>query len=162
MSAQTPSLEAIEDFLAQKRIAMVGVSRDPKSFSVALFDELCRRGYDVVPVNPNVPSVKGRRCFARVEDIQPPVMAALLMTSPQVTEKVVADCAKAGIRQIWMYRAGGKGAVSPKAVAFCQERGIEVIPGQCPFMFLPGAGGVHRFHGFVRKITGRFPHRSAA
>jgi predicted CoA-binding protein len=85
------------------------------------------------------------------------------MTSPNATEKVVADCAEAGIRQVWMYRAGGSGAVSPKAVAFCRAKGIEVIPGECPFMFLPGAGGVHRFHGFFRKITGRFPrHHTAA
>jgi uncharacterized protein len=85
------------------------------------------------------------------------------MTSPQATEKVVEDCAEAGIRQIWMYRAGGSGAVSAKAVEYCRAKGIEVIPGECPFMFLPDAGGVHRFHRFLRKITGRFPrHHGAA
>jgi uncharacterized protein len=159
----TSSLEAIQNFLAEKRIAMIGVSRDPKSFSVSLFDELCGRGYQVIPVNPNVPNVKGHRCFARVQDVQPPIAAALLMTSPQATEKVVEDCAEAGIRQIWMYRAGGSGAVSAKAVEYCRAKGIEVIPGECPFMFLPRTGGVHRFHGFLRKITGRFPrHHGAA
>jgi hypothetical protein len=61
-----------------------------------------------------------------------------------------------------MYRAAGKGSVSPKAVAFCRERGMQVVPGECPFMFLPGADGIHRFHGFVREITGRFPHHSDA
>jgi predicted CoA-binding protein len=163
MRTGSASIESIEKFLAQKRIAMIGISRDPKSFSMSLFDELCRRGYDVVPVNPNVSDIKGQRCFARVQDIQPPVTAALLMTSPQVTEQVAVDCADAGIRQIWMYRAGGAGAVSPKAVAFCQGKGMDVIPGECPFMFLPDAAVVHRFHGFFRKITGRFPrHRAAA
>lgn len=157
MARQHFSLEMIEDFLGQKRIAMVGVSRDPKHFSVALLEELCRRGYDIVPVNPNAPSINGHRSFAHVQDIQPPVKAALLMTSPEITEAVVADCFAAGISQVWMYRAGGKGAVSAKAVAFCREKGMEVIPGQCPFMFLPGAAGVHRFHGFIRKITGRYP-----
>jgi len=162
MSAQTLSLETIEHFLAQKRIAMVGISREPHSFSAALFEELCRRGYDVIPVNPHTPNVLGRRCFARLQDIQPRVEAALLMTSPAITDTVVADCAAAGVRLVWMYRAAGKGAVSPKAISFCQDRGIEVVPGQCPFMFLPAAGGIHRLHGFVRKITGRYPHRQCA
>lgn len=164
MLSHDVSLEAVEAFLAQKRIAMVGVSRNPKDFSIALFDELCRRGYDVVPVNPNAASIgeHGCFCFPRVQDIQPPVTAALLMTCPEVTESVVSDCAAAGIRQVWMYRAGGRGAVSPKAIAFCRAHGIEVIPGQCPFMFLSGAGGIHRFHGLVRKITGRYPRRSKA
>ncbi len=162
MTTQGLSLEIIEEFLAQKRIAMVGLSRDPHSFSVSLFEELCRRGYDMIPVNPNLPNVQGRRCFARLQDIQPPVDTALLMTSPAITDAVVADCAAAGIRRVWMYRAAGKGAVSPRAIAFCQEHGIQVVPGQCPFMFLPKAGGVHRLHGFLRKITGRYPHRQCA
>ena len=162
MPTQRASLETIEDFLAQKRIAMPGISRDPANFSVKLFEELCRRGYDVVPVNPNVAEVQGRRCFARVQDIQPPVEAALLMTSPEATETVVNHCAEAGIRRVWMYRAAGQGAVSAKAVAFCHAQGMQVVPGQCPFMFLPEAAGFHRFHGFVRKITGRYPLRTAA
>jgi predicted CoA-binding protein len=163
MNAHNFSLETIEDFLAQRRIAMIGVSREPKHFSVALFDELCRRGYDVIPVNPKAPSINGHRCFGRVQDIQPPVKAALLMTSPAVTDAVVQDCHAAGITQIWMYRAAGKGAVSPQAVAYCEAKGMEVIPGQCPFMFLPGVGGIHRVHNLIRKITGRYPrHRAAA
>jgi uncharacterized protein len=162
MSTQNPSLETIEDFLAQKRIAMVGISRERRSFSVMLFEELCRRGYDVIPVNPSIPNVLGRRCYASLQDIQPPVEAALLMTSPAVTDTVVSDCAKAGIRLVWMYRAAGSGAVSPKAVAFCQDHGMRVVPGECPFMFLPAIGGIHRFHGFVRKMTGRYPRHSHA
>lgn len=162
MPVQAASLETIENFLAQKRFAMVGISREPHSFSVALFEELCRRGYDVVPVNPHTPNVLGRRCFARLQDIQPPIAAVLLMTSPAITDKVVADCAEAGVRMVWMYRAAGSGAVSPNAIAFCQERGMQVVPGQCPFMFLPAAGAIHRLHGIVRKITGRYPHRQSA
>ncbi len=163
MPISIPALETIEDFLAQKRIAMIGVSRNPKDFSAVLFEELRKRGYDMVPVNPNATEVLGQTSFARVQEIHPPVDAALLMTTAKVTDEVVSDCAAAGIRRIWMYRAAGKGAVSEKAVAFCQERGIQVVPGQCPFMFLLGAGGVHKFHGFVRKITGRYPkHHHAA
>jgi len=40
MPTQTASLEVIEDFLAQKRIAIVGASRDSKDFSILLFKEL--------------------------------------------------------------------------------------------------------------------------
>ncbi|MGC2446005.1 MAG: CoA-binding protein, partial [Candidatus Sulfotelmatobacter sp.] len=101
----------------------------------------------------------GHRCFARVQDIQPPVEGALLMTSPAVTETVVADCAEAGVRRVWMYRAGGDGAVNDTAVDFCRQHGIEIVPGECPFMFLPG-NGFHAIHGLIRKITGQFPKRT--
>jgi predicted CoA-binding protein len=159
MPVHTSSLEVIEDFLAQKRLAMVGVSRTVKDFSVLLFNELRKRGYEVVPVNPHASDILGERCFARVQDIQPPVDTVLLMTSPAVSEAVVADCAEAGVRRIWLYRAGGDGAVSPKAVQFCHDKGIQLVPGECPFMFLP-ANGFHALHGFIRKITGSFPKRA--
>ncbi len=162
MAGQHASLETVEDFLSHKRIAMVGVSRNPADFSVKLFEELCRRGYDVVPVNPNVEEVQGQQCFARVQDIQPPVEGALLMTSSETTEAVVEDCAEADIRRVWMYRAAGKGSVSEKAVAVCRGRGIQVIPGECPFMFLPEAAGIHRFHGFINKLIGHYPRHAAS
>jgi predicted CoA-binding protein len=160
MARQTSTLDVIQEFLAQKRIAMIGISREPKSFSVQLFEELRRHGYDVVPVNPKTPNVLGQRCFARIQDVQPPVDAALLMTRAVVTEVITRDCAEAGIRLIWMYRAGGRGAVSQAAVEFCKAKGIQVIPGECPLMFLSPTTGVHRFHGFVRKITGRYPKQA--
>jgi len=158
MGTQKVTLEIIEDFLAQKRIAMVGISRQPKDFSAMLFEELCRRGYDVVPVNPGASEVLGRPCFARVQDIHPPVDGVLLMTSPAVTEAVVEDCAAAGVCRVWMYSAGGQGAVNAKAVEFCGAHGIQVVPGECPFMFFPH-NGFHLIHGFVRKITGSYPRR---
>jgi predicted CoA-binding protein len=150
-------LERIQDFLGQKRLAIVGVSQNPTDFSRALFREFRNRGYDTVPINPAAGEIEGRQCFRRVQDVQPPVDGALLMTSPALTDTVVQDCAEAGVKRVWMYRAGGRGAVTTNAVRYCESNGIEVIPGECPFMFLPGAGWIHRFHGFVKKIARSYP-----
>ena len=151
-------LAAIQSFLGQKRLAMVGLSHHPAHFSRTLFNELRKRGYEVVPVNPAISEIEGQPCFSHVQDIQPPVSAALLMTPPAATEVVVRDCAEAGVKSVWMYRAGGKGgAVSAEAVGFCEGKGIAVIPGECPFMFLPGGAWFHRLHGWVKKITRSYP-----
>ena len=151
------ALDLIQDFLRQKRLAIVGVSRNPKDFSRTLFREFLKRGYDPVPVNPQAEEVEGRRCFGRLVDIDPPVEAALLMTSPQLTEKVAADCVEAGVRQVWMYRAIGLGRIRPNAVALCRAKGIGVIEGFCPLMFLPKTAFVHRLHGLFMKFTGKYP-----
>ena len=150
-------IKEIRDFLGRKRFAMVGVSKQPKDFSRLLFREFREKGYDPVPVNPGTHEMEGQTCFARVQDVTPPVDAVLLMTSPQVSEQVVRDCAESGVKQIWMYRGSGSGAVSAAAVEFCRSHGMAVIPGECPLMFLPNAGWLHRFHGFVKKITGTYP-----
>ena len=162
MPKQNVSMDAIRDFLAQKRIAVIGISRDPKSFSAQLFEEFFRRGYDMVPVNPQGGQVSGKHCYARVQDIQPPVEAAILMTRPEVTEQVVRDCAEAGVWRIWMFRGTGNGAVNKKAIEFCREHGMKVIPGECPFMFFPDTELVHRVHGFFRKMSGQYPQRAVA
>jgi predicted CoA-binding protein len=151
------SLATIQDFLAQKRIAVVGVSRDPKDFSRGLLRTLRERGYDAVAVNPQLESIENAPCFARLEDITPPVDGVLAMTSPAVTDELVRQCAELGIPRVWMYRAGGSGAVSPQAVEFCEEHGIKVVPGECPYMFLSHAGWFHRFHGLIKKISGGYP-----
>jgi len=150
-------IQSIQTFLEQKRLAIVGVSQQSQDFSRSLFRELRGRGYEVVPVNPATGEIEGQRCYTRVQEIQPPVTAVLLMTAPAVTDAVVRDCADAGVQHVWMFRGGGKGAVSAQAVEFCESRGMAVIPGECPFMFLPGGAWFHRFHGWVKKISGAYP-----
>ena len=148
--------ELIDDFLGQNRMAFVGVSGNPKDFSRRLFGELRQRGYSVVPVNPYAKeSLDGLSFVARVQDIIPPVDCALVMTPPEVTDRVVRDCAEAGITRIWMHRGAGKGAVSQAAIAFCEQNGIRVIPGCCPYMFLPKTGFIHRLHGFFSGVSRR-------
>jgi predicted CoA-binding protein len=147
----------IEDFLSYRRLAMVGVSRSEKDFSRALFRELKTRGYDMVAVNPGVDEIDGQRCYARITDVSPAIEGVLLMTPGSVTEKVLEDCAAAGVQRVWMYRAIGGGAVTDVGLQFCEEHGIAVVPGECPFMFLAGAGMVHGLHRFCRKLMGTFP-----
>ena len=138
---------------------MVGVSRRENDFSAMLFREFTKRGYDMVPVNPAVHQIMGRICYARVQEIQPPVEGAILMTLPNVTEAVVQDCAQAGVKRVWMYSAGGTGATSPRAIEYCQSRGMKVVAGECPYMFWRDSGFGHQLHGFVLKIVGKYPRR---
>jgi predicted CoA-binding protein len=152
------SMKSVEDFLHLKRLAVVGVSRQPADFSRSLFRELAERNYDVVPVNPNTNEIEGRQCYSTVRDIQPPVEGALLMTDPAVTEAAMQDCDSAHIRHVWMFRGGGRGSVSESAVAYGKSHGIEMVVGECPFMFLSNSGWFHHFHGFVRKITRSYPN----
>ncbi len=149
----------VDAFWQLKRLAVVGVSRDPKHFSNTIWQELRQRRYEAVPVNPNATELDGERCYARVQDIQPPVDGVVIMTPASATADVVRDCAEAGVTHVWMHKGagGGAGAVDPQAVAFCEEHGISVVPGFCPYMFLPGTPFFHGFHAFFKKVTGSYP-----
>src|SRR5947207_6643652 len=95
---------SVQEFLSRRRIAVVGVSRDRRSFSRSVFAELRRRGYDAVPVNPLGGEVDGVSFVRRVQDMDPPAEGALLLTPPAVTTEIVKDCAAAGIPRVWMHR----------------------------------------------------------
>ena len=131
---------------------------NPDASPECSFASFLARGYQAVPVNPDADEIEGQRCFARLQEIQPPVDGVLFMTAPAVTDSLVRDCPGAGIKHVWMYRAGGVGAATADTVSFCQAQGMDVIPGECPFMFLPGGSWYHRFHGLVKKIAGSYPH----
>lgn len=153
----TSTRAAIDEFLGQQRLAVVGVSRDAKDFTRALFRTLREHGYDVVAVNPLAREIEGQPCYARVQDIAPAVDGALIMTPPQVSAQVVRDCAAAGVTRVWLHRGEGIGAVSDEALAACQQAGISVVPGFCPYMFLSQAGFIHRAHGVIMKLGGSYP-----
>jgi predicted CoA-binding protein len=145
------NLERARTFLAQPRIAFVGVSRDAKDFSRLVFRELAKRGIDVVPVNPAVEEVEGRACFHRLTDVKPPVEGAFLMTHPAQADRVLADCVAAGVKRVWFHRGAGRGSGDERALAFCEAHGLEAVRDLCPFMALPGSGFPHALHGYFRK-----------
>ena len=149
--------EIIDDFLRQRRIAVVGVSREPRDFSRAVLRAFNEHGYETVAVNPRATELAGAECFASVREVRPAVDAALVMTAPGMTEAVVRDCLAAGVRRIWLHRGAGRGAVSEPALALCREAGVAVVPGACPMMFLPHAGLAHRVHALVLRLLGRYP-----
>jgi predicted CoA-binding protein len=151
------SYQQITDFLAERRLAIVGVSRDPKHFSRGVFREFAKRGYDVVPVNPLIAEIEGKPCLPRLVDIQPPVQAVLMMLPPVISEDMLADCVDAGIKRIWFYRTPRRDPHTVNVLAFCEEHKIEVIVGYCPMMFLSDAGFPHGLHAGLLKLFGRFP-----
>jgi hypothetical protein len=149
--------QQVDDFLALKRIAVVGVSRDPKGFGTVLWQEFRQRRYDAIPVNPNATEIDGQPCYARVQDIKPGVDGALIMTTSKETDQIVADCAEAGVKHVWMYGGMAPGASTKSAVAFCEEKGISVVQGLCPYMFLAGTPSFHAPHRVWKKLTGSYP-----
>ena len=153
----TTTIGQINGFLALKRIAVVGVSRNPKEISYTLWQELRQRRYDAVPVNPSATEIDGKQSYASVRDIDPPVDGALIMTTAAVAEQVVEECAAAGIRHVWLYGGLGGGATSATTIAAAERHGIDTIAGHCPYMFLPGTPVFHKMDGVGKKLTGSYP-----
>lgn len=150
----------VDAFLAQKRIAVAGVSRNNTGHPVGnlIYDRLKKTGHEVFAVNPNMQTFAGEPCYPNLKSIPGGVDAVMIITRPEVTEQIVHDCADARVRHVWMHQSLATGtSVSPDAVAFCKAHDIDVIAGACPMMFGPGADIGHTCMRWMLKLTGKLP-----
>jgi predicted CoA-binding protein len=152
--------EAASEFLANKRVAVTGVSRQPKNHgSNIVYKRLRERGYEVFAVNPNADEVEGDRCYRDLRSIPGGVDAVVIATRPELAEQTMRECGELGIRHVWMHRGPGGGSVSKEAAAYGRQRGIAVIDGGCPCMFEPTADRGHKAMRVILTLTRNVPRK---
>ena len=155
----TSSLETkVHNFLAQKRIAIAGVSRHDNHHPVGnlIYHRLKATGHDVFAINPQMQTFEGERCYANVQSIPGGVDGVVIITRPDATKQIVRDCSEAGVRRVWMHQSTKSGSsVSPEAVEYCRQHDISVIAGACPMMY--GGDFRHTCMRWILNLTGGLP-----
>jgi uncharacterized protein len=150
----------VKNFLAQKRIAVVGVSDKRETGANRNYKAFKQHGYQVYAVNPHVSVFDGSPCYPDIKSIPERPEAVFLLTSPRVTDQIVQQCVDLGVKHVWMHclmgtkpgLSAGSTSVSQSAVEICREHGIAVIPGSCPAQFLHADLG----HSVMRRLWNMF------
>lgn len=151
----------VEDFLAQKRIALVGVSDQRETGCNLAYRKFKEAGYAVSAVNPRLTTFEGDPCYPDLGSIPEKPDAVFILTNPGVTEQIVQQCVDVGVSRVWMHclmgtrpgLAENMTSVSQDAVRMCRENGITVIPGSCPNQFLKPDFG-HRLMRLIFRSMG--------
>lgn len=151
-----PDLAVINDFMAHRRLALVGVSHEPKAFANAVFRELKGAGYDVVPIAAVADEVDGEHCYRSITEVPEPVDGVIVMVRPEAAAAVVHQAVDAGVPRVWLHKGVGRGSVSDAAVAYCRDRGVPVVAGACPLMFTEHPVFIHRAHRGMMRARGAF------
>ena len=150
--------DAATAFLATKRVAVTGVSRNPQGHGGnVVYKRLRQRGYEVFAVNPNAETVEGDRAYPDLKSIPGGVEAVVIGTTPQQAEATMRESVELGIKHVWMHRSAGTGSVSASATGYGRQHGITVIDGGCPLMFDPTADFAHKCMRFVLRRSGAVP-----
>jgi len=148
----------VQDFLAQKKIAVVGVSDQRETGCNLAYRKFQEAGYTVYPVNPRLSTYDGAPCYPDLKSIPDKPDGVFILANPQVTDEVVRQCVDLGVGRVWMHcmmgtkpgLAAGMTSVSAEAARLCRENGITVIPGSCPNQFLKPDFG----HRMMRVLFG--------
>jgi predicted CoA-binding protein len=134
----------VQDFLAQKKVAVVGVSDKRDTGCNLAYRKFKAAGYSVSAVNPRLTAFEGDPCYPDLKSIPEKPEAVFILANPKVTEQIVQQCIDLRIQRVWMHclmgtkpgLGAGSTSVSADAVRLCHEHGITVIPGACPNQFL--------------------------
>ena len=143
----------VQDFLAQKHIAVAGVSAKRDDLPANGIVRLLRsRGYQVYAVSPHCTELDGEPCYPTIQAIPVVPDGVIVVTQPAVTMEIVQQCVDAGVTRVWMHDMRGTlpkfakesgekiTSVSAEAVQLCRDNGIAVIPGSCPRQFIGDFG----------------------
>jgi predicted CoA-binding protein len=150
----------VQDFLAQKKIAVVGVSDRRDTGCNAAYHRFKQAGYTVSAVNPRITTFESDPCYPDLNSIPEKPDAVFIFAGPKVSEQIVQQCVDLGVKHVWMHcmmgTKPGAGAsmtsVSKDAVQLCRENGIAVIPGSCPNQFLTPDFGHKMMRGMFRLV----------
>lgn len=145
--------EAIEDFLSQKKFAILGVSRKPHKFGNAILKGMIKKGYNIIPVHPEVDTLENEKCYKSLFDIPFPVDGVILCIQPEASEKAIEEINAVGIKRVWMQQ----GSDSKNAIEYCIKNGISVISRECILMFAEPMEFFHRFHRWIWGAIGKLP-----
>jgi len=151
--------EKVADFLAQRRIAVAGVSATRETPGNLIYRKLKTAGYQVFAVHPKAETFDGDRCYPDLLSIPGGVDGVVIATRPAVTEELVRQCVAAGVPRVWMHESliHGGTSVSADAVAFCRDHDIALIAGACPMMYCTPVDFGHRCMCWVMRVSGGLP-----
>jgi predicted CoA-binding protein len=149
----------VDRFFESEYFAIVGVSgSDPSAAANANFDKFMSEGFHAITINPRLQTFHVHTCYPTVEDLPHPVASVLVFTAPKVTFDVVAQCIKAGVKNIWIHHGAGPGSKSPEATELLKKHAeVNFIDGACPMMFIRNSDWFHRGYKNILKWTGGLP-----
>jgi uncharacterized protein len=121
----TSPSQKIEQFLAGSPHAVVGASPRRDKYGNKVLRAYQQQQRTVFPVHPAADQVEGLAAYANLSSIPQSLHGISIITPPQVTERVVEEAARLGIRHVWMQ----PGAESDRAIEIAEQHGLNVIAG---------------------------------
>jgi predicted CoA-binding protein len=122
------SNETIKKVLEDCRtIAVVGLSSDPGRPSYGVASYMRRRGYKVIPVNPNETEVFGDKAYASLTDVPDTIDLVDIFRRSSEAGRAVDEAIAIGAKAVWLQ----EGVIDEAAAERAQEAGLLVVMDRC-------------------------------
>lgn len=108
-------------------VAVVGASNDEHKYGNIVLRDLASKSFKVIPVNPKEKEIFGLKVYSKLGDLSDNVDLVVFVVPPKVTESILLEVKKLGIKSVWMQ----PGSESDKAIEFCHKNNIECVHNSC-------------------------------
>ena len=120
--------DEIGELLAKaKTIAVVGLSSDPMRPSFGVSQYMQRKGYRIIPVNPNESSVLGEKAYDNLADVPETIHIADVFRRSEFVPALVDEVIRLKIPALWLQ----EGVVHQAAAKKARDAGVIVIMDRC-------------------------------
>jgi predicted CoA-binding protein len=143
--------QTIDIFLNEKKLAIAGVSRNPRKFGNVIFRTLKGKGYSITPINPNGGTIDGNVCTDSIANLGSDIQNLLIVTHKRETKKALEEAISKGISNIWIQN----GCETEESIKIAQEKNINLVSKAC-FMMYASPKGFHKFHQTITNWLGRY------
>jgi predicted CoA-binding protein len=108
-------------------VAIVGVSADPERPSNRVARYLDGHGFHIIPVNPSIKELLGKRSYPDLTSIPETVEVVDIFRKSADVEPVVDEAIKIGAKVVWMQ----EGVINKKAADKAKKAGLLVVMDKC-------------------------------
>ncbi|WP_028549399.1 CoA-binding protein [Paenibacillus sp. UNC451MF] len=128
MAFENPSRDRIKEILAAAgNVAVVGLSDKPDRVSYMVAEAMQKKGYRIIPVNPNATEILGETCYASLSDIPEPVDIVNVFRRSETVVPVAEEAVKIHAKVFWLQQ----GIFNEEAAEIARAGGLEVIMDRC-------------------------------
>jgi len=144
--------DMIQSFIGNKKVAVVGASRQGNKFGNMAAKELSQRGYEIFYVHPEAEELDGQPTYPNLEAVKDQTQSVWVNVPPERGESVLREAAAAGMTKIWLQQ----GADSPQLLQIGEELGLELVAGKCILMYAEPVRSFHKVHQVIWKLIGQY------
>jgi len=118
----------IDQMLALKTWAVVGLSSNPDRAAFGVAKLLIEKGHTVIPVHPKAETVHGQAGYAKLSDIPVPINVVDIFVNSDLAGAVVNEAIEVGAKGVWLQLD----VIDAGAVARAKDAGLLAVMNHCP------------------------------
>ncbi len=110
-----------------KTIAVLGSSPKEGRPSYKVAKELQKRGYKIIPINPNYDEIMGERAYKSLKEVEEKIDLALYFVASDKVFPLIEDAIEKRVSYIWLQ----EGVISVDGKELSEENNIDFMMNRC-------------------------------